>query len=373
MVSDPVSLDPDGLTGYQGHRAATTDSKGSFMDNPLAWRPPAINTGSWLTGYSLNALLDRVGTDRIVLPICSLGTPFDDLASLAPLVLPPLYHEALDGGLRTELLDRIGECFPFYSGTRRAGEATFDVVELPPTQHPPCGPLGQVVTFSVDTAVEEHGPHLPLATDTLQSYAVLERLAAERDGVVIAPPVDYGQLTWGLPFGMSIDITAALLTRYVTGFANAIVEWLQPAAAYVVDVHGSIVHRTAIQDGLAASNIDRWSFRWLHDPLVALSGDRGDQHAGGVETALIEWINPALIDADWWPARRDELLAAQMSLSDAVSLSSDLTAFIERVEHVGLNGIVGGLENYDAVEGTNLAERVLEVARGDLEELFWTR
>ncbi|GIT28137.1 MAG: hypothetical protein Ct9H300mP1_01830 [Planctomycetaceae bacterium] len=111
----------------------------------------------------------------------------------------------------------------------------------------------------------KHGPHLPLATDTLQSYAVLERLAAERDGVVIAPPVDYGQLTWGLPFGMSIDITAALLTRYVPGvFANAIVDWLQPAAAYVVDVHGSIVHRTAIQDGLAASNIDHWSF-----PLVA--------------------------------------------------------------------------------------------------------
>ena len=189
---------------------------------------------------------------------------------------------------------------------------------------------------------------------------------------MIAPPVDYGQLTWGLPFGMSIDITAALLTRYVTGFANAIVDWLQPTAAYVVDVHGSIVHRTAIQDGLAASNIDRWSFRWLHDPLVALSGDRGDQHAGGVETALIEWINPALVDADWWPARRDELLATQMSLPDAVSLSADLPAFIERVESEGLNGIVGGLENYDVVEGSDLAERILEVARGDLEELFST-
>ena len=343
------------------------------MDNPLAWRPFAINTGSWLTGYSLNALLDRVGTDRIVLPICSLGTPFDDLAGLAPLVLPPLYHEALDGPLRNELLDRIGECFPFYSGTRRAGEATFEVVELSPVQHPPCGPIGRVVAFSVDTAVEEHGPHLPLATDTLQSYAVLERLADEWEGLVIAPPVDYGQLTWGLPFGMSVDITAPLLTRYVTGFADAIADWLQPTAAYVVDVHGSIVHRTAIQDGLAASRIDRWSFRWLHDPLVALSGDRGDQHAGGVETALIEWINPALVDADWWPARRDKLLANQMSLSDAIALSSDLPAFIERVESEGFNGIVGGLENYDAVEGADLAERILEVARGDLEQLFSIR
>lgn len=35
------------------------------------------------------------------------------------------------------------------------------------------------------------------------------------------PPLEYGQLTWGLPFGMSIDITAALLTRYVRGYVDA--------------------------------------------------------------------------------------------------------------------------------------------------------
>jgi creatinine amidohydrolase/Fe(II)-dependent formamide hydrolase-like protein len=172
---------------------------------------------------------------------------------------------------------------------------------------------------------------------------------------------------------MSIDITAPLLTRYVTGYANAIAGWLQPSATYVVDVHGSIVHRRAIQDGLAASQIGRWSFRWLHDPLVALSGDRGDQHAGGVETALIEFINPALVDSNWWPQRRDELLRRQMSLEDAVALSGDLPAFIERVESEGLNGIVGGLENYDAVEGRDLMERILEVSRTDLDILFSAR
>ena len=87
---------------------------------------------------------------------------------------------------------------------------------------------------------------------------------------------------------------------------------------------------------------------------------------------MIEWINPALVDADWRPARRDERLATQMALPDAVSLSADLPAFIERVESEGLNGSVGGRENYDVVEGSDLAERILEVARGDLEELFST-
>ncbi len=339
------------------------------MDNPLAWRPDAINSGSWLTGYSLNELLERVGSDRIVLPVCSLGTPFEELAGLAPLVMPPLYHEAMDDLLQSALVTRIAECFPFYDQARRAGMASFDVIELPRSDHPPPGPSGRIVAFSVDTAVEEHGPHLPLATDTLQSYAVLERLSGERDDLLIAPPVDYGQLTWGLPFGMSVDITAPLLARYVTGFTNAIRRWMQPVALYVVDVHGSIVHRTAIQDGLRASQFPRWSFRWLHDPLVEFSGDRGDQHAGGVETALIEEINPLLIDSRWWPSRRDALVAGQMSLEDAVALSPDLPRFIDRVQQQGLNGIVGGLENYDSVDGADLMRRILEVARDDLDGL----
>ena len=58
--------------------------------------PSRINTGPWLAGYSLAVLKERVATDRTVLPICSLGTDPDELATLAPLVLPPLYHEALD-------------------------------------------------------------------------------------------------------------------------------------------------------------------------------------------------------------------------------------------------------------------------------------
>ena len=61
-----------------------------------------------------------------------------------------------------------------------------------------------------------------------------------------------------------------------------------------------------------------------------------------------------------------------MSLEDAVALSGDMGAFIVRVENEGLNGIVGGLENYDAVEGADLMERILEVSRADLDSLFST-
>ncbi|MFT4687925.1 MAG: creatinine amidohydrolase/Fe(II)-dependent formamide hydrolase-like protein [Limisphaerales bacterium] len=331
--------------------------------------PQQINSGWLLTGYSLNELELLARPQRLILPICSLGTSVRELAELGGLVLPPLYHEALDDGLKRPMLERIRECFPFYLGTGRRGENSIqlEVVELPAVSPEPV--QCEIACFSVDTAVEEHGPHLPLMTDTLQSYGVLQALADADNSLTLAPPVEYGQLTWGLPFGFSIDLTPPLVTRYVTGFMDAILNWCSPQAVYVVDVHGSIVHRNAIQAGMAASRCKVSAFRWLHDPLVEFAGDRGDQHAGAVETALIEYLNPALLNSEWWQFRRDELIEQQMDLDTAIRLSSDMPSFIAHVEEQGSNGIVGAIENYPSLDAEEMFGRMVAVAREDIIQL----
>ncbi len=342
------------------------------MNNLHKYLPTQVNSGPWLTRYTHAELQQRITGTNLVLPICSLGTPADRLSELSPLVLPPLYHEALDDDLKAALLNRIRQCFPFYEGTRERNEVRchFEIVELPPEAHSPPPAQPRILAFSVDTAVEEHGPHLPLMTDTIQSYAVLERLADEFDSFALGPPVEYGHLTWGLPFGLSIDITPPLLTRYVTRFTNAILEWMSPRALYVVDVHGSIVHRNAIQEGLRQSRSECWAFRWLHDPLIEFAGERGDQHAGGIETALVEQINPQLVDSRWWPQRAEELSVGEMPLDLAVELSSDLPAFIKRVESGSFNGIVGKVRNYFELDAGQLMQRMLNVAREDVRQLM---
>lgn len=340
------------------------------MKSVESYLPTAVNVGNWLTRYTLFELKQRVSNTRIVLPICSLGTPNQQLESLSDLVLPPLYHEALNADLKNELLERIGHCFPFVEGTRDRAESScqFEVIELPPQKFEPTA-RPKMVAFSVDTAVEEHGPHLPLMTDTIQSYGVLQQLEQDSDGISACPPVEYGHLTWGLPFGLSIDITPKLLTRYVTGFANAVQEWMSPDSMYVVDVHGSIVHRRAIETGLDESCVKRWAFRWLHEPLVEFAGDRGDQHAGGVETALVEKINPALVDKKWWPDRVDEIEAKEMALEPAIQLSSDMPEFIRAVEAENLNGIVGRIRNYFDLDADDLFSRMMNIARDDVRKL----
>jgi len=341
------------------------------MIDVLEYLPKKVNSGPWLTAYTLPELERRIGEASLVLPICSLGTPLDELECLGDFVLPPLYHEALNPSLKSAILTRIDECFPYYVGTAKHRENTnqLQIVELPKKSYQPtCQP--RVLSFSVDTAVEEHGPHLPLATDTIQSYAVLRALRDRYEGFQIGPPVEYGHLTWGLPFGLSIDITPELLTQYVAGYCNAVLEWCSPEALYVVDVHGSVVHRESILNGLKQSRCDRWSFRWLHEPLVEFAGNRGDQHAGGVETALVEYISSSLVDAAIWPNGVEELQAGQLSFELACELTSDLPRFIAEVESERFNGIVGKIENYFDLDASLLMDRMVSLASADVEGLL---
>jgi len=341
------------------------------MRNP-AWLPQRVNTGPWLSHYTVDELERRIAHERVILPVCSMETPGERLEELGQLLLPPLFHDALDSNLTAALLARIAHCFPYLSGTRRRSQVStrLEVIELPARPSSRRATRPRVLAFSVDPAVEEHGPHLPLATDRIQSYSVLARLAEENRDLIIAPPLDYGHLTWGLPRGLSIDATPELLTRYVAGYARALGKRYQPEAMYVVDVHGSPVHRRAIEDGLAAARIQRWMFRWLHQPLVEFAADRGDQHAGAVETAVIEAIEPGLLDARWWPSCMTQLAAGEISFELAIELQSDLARFIEYAESHPWNGIVGRLENYPDLDGAALLQRMLNVARQDIDELL---
>lgn len=329
--------------------------------------PQRINTGPWVPSYTLNRLQSLPADTEFILPICSLATPYSQIMSLGDVLLPPLFHEALDDDLRDQLCERILECFPVYQSGGNRNRIRF--VDIPAAALPKkCAP--NIVAFSVDTAVEEHGPHLPLGTDTIQSYTVLRQLASEFDGFELARPLEYGQLTWGLPFGFSIDITAELLTRYVTEYCNAIQGWLNPEAMYVVDVHGSITHRQAIVDGIRRSNARRWGFRWLHEPLAEFASARGDQHAGGVETILVEHASPALLDPDWWPDRLHEIAEHQMSFDKAVELTPDLRQFCDYVAAEKPNGVIGDITNYRRLNPDELMNRMLSVARSDVQQLI---
>src|SRR5688572_11964099 len=98
------------------------------------WLPKRVNTGAWLSHYTVDELDILVPQQQIVLPICSFATPPEQVERLGPLVLPPLFTEALNDDLKSAILSRINACFPYLEGSQRRGQVStkIDIIELSP-------------------------------------------------------------------------------------------------------------------------------------------------------------------------------------------------------------------------------------------------
>ena len=73
-------------------------------------------------------------------------------------------------------------------------------------------------------STEQHGPHLPLSTDTDIAAALAVRLAALRPGVVVAPPVSYGSSGEHAGFAGTLSIGHAALELVLTELGRSAAE-----------------------------------------------------------------------------------------------------------------------------------------------------
>ena len=162
---------------------------------------------------------------------------------------------------------------------------------------------------------EQHGPHLPLGTDTIIAVHLAERLAARRPGILVAPPVGVsasGEHA-GFPGTLSIgtDITAAVLVELARS-----ADWA--AGLVIVNGHGGnaeAVERAVATIRAEQHNVLAWS------PRVP----GGDAHAGKTETSLVLALAPHLAQVD--EARRGDLrplseISAELRTSGVLAVSS---------------------------------------------------
>lgn len=150
-------------------------------------------------------------------------------------------------------------------------------------------------------ALEEHGPHLPLATDTLQAYEVCKR-TAEQLPVFVAPPVHYGNCrsTRCHPGTISIstDTLKALLKDLVRSFCG-----LGMTNILVLTGHAGGAHRLALQDAgeELLEELPRLRIAVVTEYELAREEGRGiietagDAHAGEIETSRIMHSHPHLV------------------------------------------------------------------------------
>ncbi len=162
-------------------------------------------------------------------------------------------------------------------------------------------------------SLEEHGPHLPLGTDTFHALEVARRVARLRP-VVVAPPLFYGMCrsTREHPGTVSLsgDTFRALLLDAGREFCRQGFRNLVFISGHAGGTHISAIVETA-ERLLAELPQVRAAVVNLLEVLREVLGDRpdlvqtrGDSHAGEVETAIMMAAHPDLVKGsapEEWP------------------------------------------------------------------------
>ena len=183
-------------------------------------------------------------------------------------------------------------------------------------------------------SLEQHGPHLPLDTDTRIADALARGLASRRKGVVVAPAVAYGAS------GEHAAFAGTLLVGHEP-LAAMLVELVRSARAafrgvVLVNAHGGNEATLAeVARRCTAEGADVLVWR------AAVPG--GDAHAGRTETSLMLAIDEAAV----------RLELAEPGCTDPIDrLLPRLRA--EGVRPVSSNGVLGDPTGASAAEGRAL-------------------
>ena len=183
-------------------------------------------------------------------------------------------------------------------------------------------------------AVEQHGPHLPLTTDTALATAVAEAATGIVDGALLAPALAYGASGEHEGFPGTVSIGTAALTTLLVEYGRSAGRWA--GRLLVVNGHGG--NLDALRAAVPLLRTEGRDVAWSPCGVPG-----GDAHAGRTETSLMLHVEPRGVRG---------ALAEAGETAPVGELLPRLRA--EGVRGVSPNGVLGDPAGASAAEGAEL-------------------
>jgi mycofactocin system creatininase family protein len=198
-------------------------------------------------------------------------------------------------------------------------------------------------------ATEQHGPHLPLGTDTEIATALAGRLAARMPEVVVAPALPYGSSGEHQDFPGTISIGRQAMETLLVELVRSATETFP--RTLLLSAHGGnavVVARAVRRLRAEGRDVLAWgpAGAWNRPELS------GDAHAGHTETSVMLALAP------------DTVTMSRAEVGDTRPITELLDDLVRSgVRAVSDNGVLGDPTGATAQEG----QRLLAVAAGALE------
>ena len=191
-------------------------------------------------------------------------------------------------------------------------------------------------------AIEQHGPHLPVMTDTRIGHEIAvraARLAYAQRPTLVTPVVWHGLSEHHMPFGGTLTLTHGTFRMVLR---DLIVSLQRHGFEHILlsNAHGgNIIALQSLCDELAptlsATVVVTTYASEAADAISKILEDQdGIQHAGEGETAIMMQLEPDLVDAK-------DLSDIGIRVEDKFSLTGNASYRWRPIAHQSSNGLIG--------------------------------
>ena len=212
-------------------------------------------------------------------------------------------------------------------------------------------------------STEQHGPHLPLATDALIAEG-FAREAARRTGALCTPTIRVGVSPHHRQFHGTMWADAPAFRTYVESLTRNLTEHGIDRVVYVNAHGGNVEHLREVGRRLRDDE-ELYAIEWMWDESIRerieAAFERPGPHGGPKETALVWHLAPDLVHESRLEAARDGGLA---EFDDETGRVNGARVFYDSIDNTD-NGVFG-----DQTDATpEVGAELFDAAADNLESL----